>query len=205
MKNVELNDKGEGVAVKPDPEAPKVSVAPAEKDGKAMGTEAPEQAMAKTSLKENKRLLVLMVGVVLFILIAALALYEMLNTTSMRRKLMAGVNKKEPVKSNSSERQTNATNVGPILDAGHPTAQNADGGRVTAEVVGQTAKKQPKPATPTTLGGVKPFDGPQPWQAPTYHPGTQPFESANGESGREASEARSERDLMDKPSLVFVK
>jgi cytoskeletal protein RodZ len=167
MKKVEMNGKGEGVAVKPDPEPPNATAtAPAEKEAKKTRAEAPVQEMAKTLLRENKRLLVLVVGALLFMLIVALAFYGMLNTPSMKKKLMATANKKGPVKTNSSGSQTSVTSAAPILDASHPTAQNTDGSRVTAELVGQTAKKQPKPATPTTLGGVKPFDSSQPWHRP---------------------------------------
>jgi hypothetical protein len=203
MKNVEMNGKGVGVAVKQEMEEPKASAAPAEKDTK--GPEAPSQTTAKTSLKDNKRVLLLAVGAVVFMLILALAFNGLINSSSMQKKLMAPRSKKEPAKSNTSSGPTDAASVAPILDAGHVLAQDTDAGRVTAELVGQTAKKQPKSATPTTLGGVKPFETPQTWQPPAYQPGTQPFEPASGETGRETAEARSERNLMDKPSLVFVK
>jgi hypothetical protein len=203
MKNVEMNGKGEGFTVKQGPEEPKASAAPIEKE--PTGPEAPSQTTAKMSLKDNKRLLVLAVGAALFMLILALAFNGLLNSSSMQKKLMAPRDKKGPGKSNASVSPTNAASVVPILDAGHAPTQNTDAGRVTAELVGQTAKKQPKPAMPSTLGGVKPFETPQTWQPPAYQPGAQPLEPASGETGRETTAAKSEHDLMDKPSLVFVK
>jgi hypothetical protein len=203
MKNVEMNGKGEGVIVKQGPEGLKASTVPVEKEPK--GPEAPSQTTAKTSLKDNKRLLVLAVGAVVLMLLLALAFNGLINSYSTQKKLMASRDKKGQAKSNTSGGLPNAVSVAPILDAGHAPAQNSDSDRVTAELVGQTAKKQPKAAMPSTLGGVKPFDNPQTWRPPAYQPGTQPLEPANGETVRETAGTKSERDLMDKPSLVFVK
>ena len=203
MKTVEMNGKGEGITVKQEPEELKASAVPIEKERK--GAEAPSQTTAKTSLKDNKRLLVLAVGAVVFMVILALSFNGLINSSSMQKKSTASRDKKGPAKSNTGGGLPNAASIAPILDAGHAPAQNTDADRITAELVGQTAKKQPKPAMPTTLGGVKLFENPQPWQPPAYQPGTQPLEPASDETRRETAGAKSERDLMDKPSLVFVK
>jgi hypothetical protein len=61
-----------------------------------------------------------------------------------------------------------------------------------------TRSAVPEPAPGTTLGAIPPFDGDTQWQAPPYSP--------NSPSSIETPESlKSERDLLEKPSLVFVR
>lgn len=196
MNKVETNGSGESVAVKQEPEEVKRMALPTEQ---SQQKDATSEAKAKPSLKHNKRLLVLAGGMVVFMLLLALAFDGLLHSSSMQRNLAQ--HKKGPEQPNSNG-ATNGTSVAPILDAGHAPSQTTDSGKATPDLVGQTAKRQPA-AVPPSLGNVTPFDSSQPWQAPPYRPGAEAAGDAVDVQG--SVEAKNERDQMDKPSLVFVR
>lgn len=197
MNKAETNGSGESVTVKQEPEEAKRTALPTEQSHQEDATSEPK---AKPSLRD-KRLLVLAGGMLVFMLLLALAFNGLLHSSRMQRD-SAQHNKKRPEKPNTNG-ATNGTSVSPILDAGHAPSQTTDSGKATPDLVGQTAKRQLKAAVPPSLGDVKPFDSSQPWQAPPYRPGAEPAGDAVNVQG--SIETKNARDQMDKPSLVFVR
>jgi hypothetical protein len=173
-------------------------------------SEQPESvpAQTKSPLKDNNRLLVLGGGTLVLVFLLSFAIMGVVrNAAAIKKNIVAKDSKKTTEKTaNGAAPDTGATSV-PILEAGRATPADTDTGRATAENVGQTARRKSVPPAPANLGGVKPFDNSQTWQPAAYQPGLQPSE-ATGENAapiHETTETRSEREAMDKPSLVFVK
>ncbi|HET6840231.1 MAG TPA: hypothetical protein VFK06_00845 [Candidatus Angelobacter sp.] len=174
------------------------------------GSKQPEAAPAQTksSLKDNNRLLVLGGGAIVFVLLLSFAIMGVFrNSAAIQRGIVSRDSKKTLEKTANSGGSGTGTSSVPILDAGRAAPADADTGRATAERIGQTAHKKTSSPAPENLGGVKPFDSSQTWQPAAYQPGMQPSETSgeNVAATHEATETRSEREAMDKPSLVFVK
>jgi hypothetical protein len=89
----------------------------------------------------------------------------------------------------------------PITDSGRPNAKDDHQGFVNERDLERTVTRRAPRASQTgqtnaagTLGSIAPF-GNQAWQAPPYHPG----------SSAEAQDSnKSERDAMEKSSLIYV-
>jgi hypothetical protein len=89
----------------------------------------------------------------------------------------------------------------PITDSGRPNAKDDHQGFVDERDLERTVTRRAPRASQTgqtnaagTLGSIAPF-GDQAWQAPPYHPG----------SSAEAQDSdKSERDAMEKSSLIYV-
>jgi Bacterial conjugation TrbI-like protein len=162
----------------------------------------PQKDKAKPSLKDNSRLLVIGAGIVMVLLLLA---FNGISRRSSPVPKTSGANGKQ--------QQTQPPNSGrapasmtPILDTGRSPEQDADGSLVNPDQIGRTATKQVKPSPGTNLGSVRPFDNPQPWQPAPFQPGSQPAELGGSPAlTTDAVETRSERDAMDKASLVFVR
>ncbi len=152
-------------------------------------------------MKDNGRLLVIGAGIVLVLLLLAF--------NGISRKPSPGPGTSAP----NGKQQTQPPNgarapasMTPILDTGRSPEQDADGSLVNPAQIGRTAIKQVKPSPGTTLGSVRPFDNPQPWQPAPFQPGSQPAELGGSPTATsEAVETRKEHDAMDKASLVFVR
>jgi hypothetical protein len=89
----------------------------------------------------------------------------------------------------------------PITDSGRPNAKDDHQGFVDERDLERTVTRRAPRASQTghtnaagTLGSIAPF-GDQAWQAPPYHPGS---------SAEPQDSDKSERDAMEKPSLIYV-
>ena len=173
-------------------------------------SEQPEAAPAQTKspLKDNNRLLVLGGGAIVLVLLLSFAIMGVFrNAAVIQRDIVSKDSRKTLEKTANSGGSGTGTSSVPMLDAGRTSPQETDTGRATAERIGQTAHKKSASPAPANLGGVKPFDSSQTWQPGAYQPGLQPSE-ASGENvapTHETTETSSEREAMDKSSLVFVK
>jgi hypothetical protein len=91
----------------------------------------------------------------------------------------------------------------PITDAGRPQADTNDKSNLAGEDIARTAKPRTQTSPASSLGGIVPFNNQQqPWEAPPFQPNASP---AASEQSTEVTETRSEREGLDKPSLVFVR
>jgi hypothetical protein len=161
----------------------------------------PQKEKAKPSLKDNGRLLVIGAGIVLVLLLLA---FNGISRRSSPAQKTSGADRKEQTQTPSSGRAP--ASMTPILDTGRSPEQDSDGSLVNPNQIGRTATKQVKPSPGTNLGSVRPFDNPQPWQPAPFQPGSQPAELGGSPAlSTDATETRSERDAMDKASLVFVR
>jgi hypothetical protein len=89
----------------------------------------------------------------------------------------------------------------PINDAGRSTEQQHTQGSVGPEEIAKTATKHPGQAVAANLGAVQPFDN-QSWQPTAYQPSAQ---AADSTTDIGTGESKSEKDAMEKASLVFVR
>jgi type IV secretory pathway VirB10-like protein len=91
----------------------------------------------------------------------------------------------------------------PIIDATRLPQKPGDQNPVNAEQIAHTATAPPAQTGHGSLGDIPPIGTPGGWTAPAYHGNdSQPEESDIGGTARDV---RSERDAMEKASLVFVK
>jgi hypothetical protein len=165
----------------------------------------PEKAKQKPSLKDNARVLLIGGGIALVLLLLAI--------TGIPRKPLA------PIKRSGTSSQgqvakppdTGANTTGsivPLMDSGRRPDEGTDQSMVRPDEIARTVNKQPKPSPGTNLGSVRPFVNPEPWQPTPYQPGVQPETSISNKvpaTNVEATETKSERDTLDKASLVFVR
>ena len=182
------------------PEEPGITVGPSP-NGKTLFL--PQKAKPKPSFKENGRLLFIGAGIVLVVLLLAF------NGIS-RRSLPAQKNVTGNVKSQkvlpSEDSASASASMTPILDTGRSPDQDTDSSRVSPDQIGRMANKQTKQIPAASLGDVRPFDNSQSWQPTPYQPGSEPLMSPEGLAApAEAAQVRSEHDIMDKASLVFVR
>jgi hypothetical protein len=200
MKTVEENGLPTHPAAEEKLRQPGMDAASPQEKGEQPDPASQDKAKSRP---DNKRLLVLGGGTAILVVLLAFAIMGVFHNTANLQKQVTKNAKKTPEKTANNA----ATSSVPMLDAGRPAPQETDAGRATAERIGQTAQRQNKTTTPPNLGGVKPFDSSQNWQPAPYRSGLQPPDPAGETSGptREATETRSERDAMDKPSLLFVK
>ncbi len=95
----------------------------------------------------------------------------------------------------------------PILSAGRTSDQDSDHNLMHPDQLARTAQRQQLGrTTATNLGGVQPFDNQGTSEPPPYQAGAQPASMPQESNpAGQGVEAKSEREAMDKPSLVFVR
>jgi len=188
-------------------EAPS-DVAPgaAETDGAA-----PEKYARRTKKPdESKRSLVVVVGLLFAVLLFALALMTAhKSSNSSRENAMSGrADQRKQAENNAGEERS----MLPVTDAAHSSSRGRqpEAGFVDADEVARTATKQMGPGTASspqpapaagTLGSVPPFTG---WQPPPYQADAQGG-TALGGNAEGADGSRTEREALEKASLVFVR
>jgi hypothetical protein len=93
------------------------------------------------------------------------------------------------------------------MDSGRRPNEDTDKGMVHPEEIARTANKKPKPSPGTNLASIRPFENTPPWQPEPYQAGGPPatFVSQGPASTVEGAAIKSERDALDKASLVFVR
>lgn len=166
----------------------------------------PAKDKLKPLLKDKGRLMFFAAGLLLMVLLLWFSIRNMMRTgstvqTSYARRAAQAKNK--PSDSGASAAQDSPL---PVLETNHAARPESSAGLATPEQIAQTAKRQAKLSTPTNLGGIPPFDGTQSWQPAPYQPGLQPPSAVeDAVVNHDIAEARNEHDVMDKPSLVFVK
>lgn len=160
----------------------------------------PEKEKGKPSLKNDARLLVVGGGIVLVLFL--LVFSGISNRRLVPPKRATSKRQQQTQPQNGMRQEASMT---PIIDAGRSWQQDTDTNLVHPDQIGRTANQRSTQGAPTNLGSVRPFDNAQAWQAPPYQPGSQPADSYGGSAAAPSSDTRSERDSMDKASLVFVR
>jgi hypothetical protein len=165
----------------------------------------PEKAKQKPSLKDNARVLLIGGGIALVLLLLAISGVPPKPLAPPKR---SGTTSQEQ----SAKPPDNGANargsVVPLMDSGRRPDEGTDQNMIHPEEIARTANKQPKPSPGTNLGSVPPFEHPDLWQPTPYQPGAQPETPiSNNVPAKtvEATETKSERDTLDKASLVFVR
>jgi hypothetical protein len=165
----------------------------------------PEKAKQKPSLKDNARVLLIGGGIALVLLLLAISGVPPKPLAPPKR---SGTSSQEQ----SAKPPDNGANargsVVPLMDSGRRPDEGTDQNMIHPEEIARTANKQPKPSPGTNLGSVPPFEHPDLWQPTPYRSGVQPETPISNKVTAktvEATETKSERDTLDKASLVFVR
>jgi hypothetical protein len=163
---------------------------------------AQQKPTANPRWKEKSRLIFIAAGIVLVLILLAF--------NGISRRLSPP--QKTPAKGRKQPLQVPGTgrapaSMIPVLDTGRPPEMeaDADAGMADPDQIGRTATRQAKPSPGVNLGSVPPFDDRQPWQPAPFQPGPQPPDAPrNPPLASESAAIKSERDAMDKASLVFI-
>lgn len=162
----------------------------------------PDKRKHTTSLKDNARVLLIGGGIALVLLLLAIGGIPRKPMPPAKR---SGTARQEPAKPPDSGANASDSIV-PLMDSGRHPDEGTDKSMVRPDEIARTANKQPKPSPGINLGSVPTFANPDLWQPPPY-PGAQPETPITNKvpTTVEAKETRSERDSLDKASLVFVR
>jgi hypothetical protein len=209
MIKVNGHDGNSGAKLNPDPatvaQTPinkATSLSPEESQTAELATRTKQRA--RPQMQQNR-----------FVIIAAgalvVALLIFVATTMPHHAVIDKTNKIRTT--NAQPDATQGSNLGqekslyPITDSGRPAAQESSNGFLNEKDLQKTASKPPAARTlhapetsaPGTLGSIAPFGG-QPWQAPPYQPGT-----VGSSLAETTGTAKTEREAMEKPSMVYVR
>lgn len=165
----------------------------------------PTDEKQKPTLNESAR--VVMVGslVALVLVLFVVGRFSKRPSSSVRSGAGTGVNMGKA----SQPTENSATGTGsvvPLMEIGRSGEPEGEGNPVHPDGIGRTAKQQPGRNVATNLGDVAPFDN-HGWEATPYQPGLGAASSTdeNASVATDVTSTKSERDAMDKASLVFVR
>lgn len=162
----------------------------------------PQKEKPKSLLKDNAGILAIGAGLVVVILLLA---FQGISHQYLPAKKMP------PTKSSHSQTQSANSDhplasITPIMETGRTAAQETNGSQVSPDQIAHTATMAPKPSAGHDLASVAPFNAAQPWQPAPYQPEAQPVNNAEPSAASPLNtNARGERDSLDKASLVFVR
>ncbi len=165
----------------------------------------PEKGKPRPSLKDNARVLVIGGGIALVLFLLAIGGIPRKPPSPGKR---SGIPAREQAAKPPDISPTAASSIVPLMDSGRRPDEGTDKSMVRPDEIARTANKQPKPSPGTNLGSVRPFANPELWQPAPYQPGVQPetpISNKTPATNVEATETKSERDALDKASLVFVR
>jgi hypothetical protein len=174
------------------------------KDRSAKQLYVPGKGKQKASLKDNARVLAIggaMGLVLLWLAVAGIPRRPVpTNKTADTRRQQQGPKPPE-------NGVTAAGSIVPLMDSGRRPNEDTDKGMVHPEEIARTANKRPKPSPGTNLASIRPFENTPPWQPDPYQAGGPPATSVSQglATAGEAAQTKSERDALDKASLVFVR
>jgi hypothetical protein len=155
----------------------------------------PEKGKQEPSLKERARILLAGAGIVLAVLLLVFGRLVHFSPSAGKTSLFQ---QKKPAETAAQSTESKL----PINDEGRPAEQQRAPGSVGPEEIARTATKRPEQAVAANLGAIAPFDS-QAWQPSSYPPSGQSMDSPG--AGMATADSKTERDGMEKASLVFVK
>ncbi|MGB8114300.1 MAG: hypothetical protein WCF22_11030, partial [Candidatus Sulfotelmatobacter sp.] len=154
---------------------------------------------AKQQIQQN-RFVIIGAGAIMTALMIFVAISMPHRGGPERAKNRGAVSKDESTVETSNE--ANDKSLFPITDSGRPATKETHQGFLNERDLQRTAIRSASNASQTgrtngvgTLGSIPPF-GDQAWQAPPYQPGSNAETSDIGKTEREA---------MEKPSLMYVR
>ena len=92
----------------------------------------------------------------------------------------------------------------PLIEAERKPDPEPDASKVGPEEIGRTATHPTNEITASSLGGIRPFGNPS-WEPPPYQPGAPLAPEPIGNDAGALAESKTEQNVMDKASLVFVR
>jgi type IV secretory pathway VirB10-like protein len=163
----------------------------------------PEEAKRKEPLKDKSS--VIFVGALIAVVSLLFALTPMLRRSVVRSSKANTINSSKRSVGRPAENATDTGSIVPLTETGQVNRSEADASTVHPEQIGGTANRaQDRTGAPSKLSDIRPFDN-HLWEPAPYQPGAE--NSAKDMAGAPANtvDARSEREAMDKASLVFVR
>ncbi|MGH9693082.1 MAG: TrbI/VirB10 family protein [Bryobacteraceae bacterium] len=165
---------------------------------------------ARQKIQQN-RFVIVAAGAVVF----ALLIFAVVSAPRMSDPRSGSAQKASSNAANGNrDAESQATSPGdksllPITDSGRPVPQEGHDGYLNEQDLNRSATRRTPstssvPRLPSenaggTLGSIPPF-GEQPWQAPPYQPGMAP-----NVASETAGQNKSEREALEKSSLIFVR
>src|SRR5215469_10578951 len=136
----------------------------------------------------------ILVGVALLAVIAVAALT---HKSGLKPSTSLAPNNRHPATGDQQAKNSPYGSATPVNDIGNNSDKPADGSKIGPGAIASTAKPRPVTTTATNLGEVPAFS-PTTWQPA-------PYQVAPAVAVTEQQEDKSERDSLDKASLVFVR
>ncbi len=162
----------------------------------------PEKGKQKPALKGNTRVLVIGGGSALVLLLLAIGGIPRKPLVPGKK---SGTGKQEQAAKPLDSGATTAGSIVPLMDSGRRPDEGTDKSMVRPDEIARTANKQPKPSAGTNLGSIRPFENTQPWPTPDQPVTPPPSVAQEQVTAHETTETKTERDALDKASLVFVR
>ena len=162
------------------------------------GSEAPSPEVKAPFVPGKKRTerdkwTAILVGVALLAVIAVAALT---HKSGLKPSTSLASNNRQPATGDPQAKNSPYGSPTPVNDIGNNSDKPADGSKIGPGAIASTAKPRPVPTTATNLGEVPAFS-PTTWQPA-------PYQGVPAAAITEQQEDKSERDALDKASLVFV-
>ena len=149
---------------------------------------------AKKKTPEGDKWKAILVGVALLAVIAVAALT---HRSGLKSSTSVAPKSRQPATGDQQSKTSPYGSATPVNDIGNNPEKPADGSKIGPGAIASTAKPRPVTTTATSLGEVPTF-GPTTWQPA-------PYQGAPAAGITEQQEDKSERDALDKASLVFVR
>ena len=165
----------------------------------------PKKGKQKPLLKDNARVLFIGGGIALVLLLFA---FSGIPRKPMAPGMRSSTKRLEQVAKPADSGANASGSVVPLMDSGRRPDEGTDKSLVRPDEIARTADKQPKPSPGTNLGSVRAFVNPEPWQPAPYQAGSQPETPISNKlpaTTDAPTETKSERDTLDKASLVFIR
>jgi hypothetical protein len=154
---------------------------------------------AKQQIQHN-RFVIIGAGAIVTALLIFVAVSMPHRTGTQKAKSHGAINGEDSAVDTSNE--SNDKSLFPITDSGRPVAKEAHQGFLNERDLQRTVIRSPSNASQTrqpngagTLGSIPPFED-QTWQAPPYQPAS---------SAEISDVGKTEREAMEKPSLMYVR
>jgi len=155
----------------------------------------PEKGKQEPSLQERANVLLAGAGIIIAVLLLALGRIVHPSALTGRTSVL-------PQKKTAESSTAMTESKVPINDEGRSVEQQRTQGTVGPEEIDRTAARHSTKTVTANLGGIQLFDG-QTWQPPSYQANGQEMDTSGADIA--TSENKSERDALEKASLVFVR
>lgn len=150
---------------------------------------------AKKKTPEGDKWKAILVGVAL---LAVIAVALLTHRSGLKPSTSSATNSGQPATGDPQAKNSPYGSATPVNDIGNNSDKPADGSKIGPGAIASTAKPRPVTTSATNLGEVPAFGSPATWQPA-------PYQAAQPVGITEQQEDKSERDALDKASLVLVR